>query len=114
MFELGKKDFWDYANASHRDPNRTNQIAMLLVKDPNTRKQMALLKRDFFLLDAQMPKIELNREFSYEIAKTCNEWLKLNRRKGLPVTSLLFSREALFIALFLVFALFGIAMFLKV
>lgn len=101
--ELAKKDFWDYVDGKAGDFK--NQIALLLASDPQVRKKISELKRDFFLIDSQIPTIEMSKELSYEIAGTCHKWLNLHYKKSLPITSLLKSKKTLSIAAFLIFLL---------
>lgn len=101
--DLTKKDFWDYVDGNAGESK--NQIALLLASSPETRKKISELKRDFFLIDSQIPKVDMSMELSYEIAGICQKWLNLHYKKSMPVTSLLKSKKTVRIAVCLLFFL---------
>jgi hypothetical protein len=82
-----QKDFIDYAEGRACRTNEVQrQVLQMLATSPELRKQVAELKKDIYLVNAQIPEFEADPAFAQELRGVAEAWLRLSlsRRFAFP------------------------------
>ena len=78
-----RKDFLSYVEGeTDLEPALQEQILRMLGSDPNLRQEFAEIKRDLYLVDAQIPFYIETDEFKNEIAGLYKSWTALRNRRA--------------------------------
>lgn len=89
-----RKDFLDYAEgASLQDAATQKQILNLLASSSVMREQLVELKKDLYLVSAQIPDYVPEAQFGAEVSKLAQTWLELIYRRKFSLSNFHRSRE---------------------
>lgn len=73
-----RKDFLDYADGARGiDAETQRRILQMLASSSILREQMAELKRDLYMVGAQVPEYAPSAAFGAEITKLAQSWVRL-------------------------------------
>lgn len=73
-----REDFMNYAEGVPLDPQLQKRIQQLLASNAEMRQSLAVLRRDLYHIDCQIPQVPLPVETAAEIAKLAQVWAAKN------------------------------------
>lgn len=89
-----RKDILDYVEgAAGQDAQVQKQILNLLASSPLMREQMIELKKDLYLVSAQVPDYLPDARFGAEVSKLAQAWLQLSYNRKFSMKNFHRSRE---------------------
>ena len=89
-----RKDILDYVEgAAGQDSEVQRQILNLLASSSVMREQLVELKKDLYLVSAQVPDYAPDAAFGAEVAKLTQTWLQVSYNRKFSVKNFHRSRE---------------------
>jgi len=89
-----RKDFLDYAEgAIGQDTLVQRQILSLLASSPIIREQLAEIKKDLYLVSAQIPDYSPDVNFGAEVGKLSQTWIQAVYNRKFSLKNFHRSRE---------------------
>jgi hypothetical protein len=89
-----RQDFLDYAEgALMQDAKVQRQILGLMASSPMIREQVLELKKDLYLISAQIPDYNPEAQFGAEVAKLAQSWMQILYRRKFSLQNFYRSRE---------------------
>ena len=94
---------------SDLEPDLEAEILTQVASSPDLRTRIALLRRDLYLVECQIPDYQMATEYLLELNKLAEIWVRMRMERKLKLQKFLFGRE--FAALGFLFAgLLGLAL----
>lgn len=101
-----RQDFLDYAEgALLQDARVQRQILNLMASSPVIREQVVELKKDLYLISAQVPDYHPEAQFGADVAKLAQSWMQILYQRKFSLRNFYRSREFFGIILLLAGAL---------
>lgn len=89
-----RKDILDYVEgAAGQDSDVQKQILNLLASSSVMREQLVELKKDLYLVSAQVPDYTPDAQFGADVAKLTQAWLQLSYNRKFSMKNFHRSRE---------------------
>ncbi len=108
-----RKDFLDYADdARGIDAETQRRILQMLASSALLREQMAELKRDLYVVSAQVPDYAPAPSFGAELTRLAEAWVKLAYARKFSLKHFYRAREFFFLIAFVGIGILGLLVLL--